>query len=276
MLEQISGEQNTPRNSPLQSCKVIFDITLKQTIWRKKTIFMLIATFLPVLLAIYYRIFVGAGEADPERVLSTIMLFFLQFLPALVALFYASSLIADEVDSGTIIYLFTRPVQKYSIIVGKFLTYILEVSLILVPPMLLSYLIIAAGNGISSVPALSLAHFGRQLGVTMLALLTYGAIFAFLGAWSKRPVVIGLLFAFGWEELVLVIPGAISKFSVVHYLISMFPAGKMMEGFGGIKLPSGLVPDSSPLSSMVILLSIIVVFLSLTIFTIYHKEYKSV
>ena len=125
MLEQTSEDRSAPRNSSLQSCKVIFDITLRRTILSKKTRYMLMATLLPVLLAVYYRVH-GASES-PELVLSTIMsLLFLQFLLVLVALLYASAIVADEVDSRTIICLFTRPVRKYSIIVGKFITYILN------------------------------------------------------------------------------------------------------------------------------------------------------
>ena len=272
MLEQTSEDRSALKNITLQSCKVIFDITLRQTIRSKRTIFIIIATFMPVLLAVYYRVH-GASES-PELVLSTIMpLLFLQFLTVLVALLYASALVADEVDSKTIIYLFTRPIRKYSIIAGKFIAYMLEVSLILIPPMLLTYLIVAAGNGISSSPVLSLSHFGKQIGATMLALVTYGAIFAFLGTWSKRPVVLGLLFAFGWEKIAIIVPGVIRKFSVIHYLMSIFPEGKAMSGFR-IHLPPGVIPDSSPLSSVVTLLVVVIIFLALTVFTIYRKEYK--
>ena len=272
MLEQTSEDRSAPRNSSLQSCKVIFDITLRQTIWSKKTLFMLMATLLPVLLAVYYRVH-GAQE-PPENVLSTIMLlFFLQFLSILVALLYASAIVADEVDSKTIIYLFTRPVRKYSIIAGKFIAYMLEASLILIIPMLLIYLIIAAGNGIFSNPILSPGNFGKQICVTILALVAYGAIFAFLGTWSKRPVVLGLLFAFGWEKIVFMVPGVIRKFSVIHYLMSIFPAGKAMKGLR-MHLPPGVIPDSSPLSSVVTLLIIGTIFLALTIFIVYRKEYR--
>ena len=272
MLEQTSEDRSATRNSSLQSCKVIFDITLRRTILSKKTRYMLMAMSLPVLLAVYYRIH-GASES-PGPVLSTIMsLLFLQFLLVLVALLYASAIVADEVDSRTIICLFTRPVRRYSIIAGKFMAYMLEAPLILIIPMLLTYLIIATGNGIFSNPLLSLGNFGKQICVTILALVAYGAIFAFLGTWSKRPVVLGLLFAFGWEKIVFMVPGVIRKFSVIHYLMSIFPGGKAMKGFR-MHLPPGVIPDSSLLSSVVTLLIIGTIFLALTIFTIYRKEYR--
>ena len=276
MPEQISGNGSAYRNGFLQTSRVVFGITFRQTIRSKKTIFMLVVTFLPVLLGAYYRIF-GRGEpVTPEQVLSFIMPFFLQFLSTLVALFYATALVADEIDNKTITYLFTRPARKYSIIMGKYAAYMLEVSLLLIPPMLLTFLIIAAGNGIFSKPILGLGHFGKQLGATILALIVYGAIFTFFGAWWKRPVVLGLLFAFGWEKMALIAPGTIKKFSVIHYLMSLFPEGAVMRNFRAHGPPGmpGVIPDSSPLVSIIVLLAVTGVFLGLAILTVYRKEYK--
>ena len=144
---------------------------------------------------------------------------------------------------------------------------------ILVPSILLTYLIVAAGNGISSSSVLGLSHFARQLGVIFLALITYGAIFSFFGTFSKHPVVIGLLLAFGWEKIVLMAPGFIRRFSVIHYLMSVFPGGRVMRGFR-VRMPPGVIPNSSPSSSVVTLILIAIVSLALAIFTIYRKEYR--
>jgi ABC-2 type transport system permease protein len=283
MLEQIPQNQDTPGTNSLKSLKVIFDITLGQTIRSKKTVFILIVAFLPVILAICYRIlqsdvppeqpFSRIARIDPEQALSLIMLFFLQFLSALVALFYATALVADEIDNRTITFLITRPVRKYSIILGKFSAYMLEALLILVPPMLLTFLIIATDSGMSSDFAASLSVFSRWLGVTMLALIVYGAIFTCFGAFARRPVIFGMLFAFGWEKTVLIVPGIIKKFSVIHYLMSVSSEEPVMQEFG-VSLPRGAIPNSPVLLSIVVLLIIAIIFLGLSIFTIYHKEYR--
>ncbi len=275
MLEQTPGSENTLQNSFLQSCKVIFEITFSQTMRSKKTIFMLAATFIPVFVAACYRIFGRGTSTTPAEVLSVVMLLlFLQFLSVLVALFYATALVADEIDNKTITYLFTRPVRKHAIIIGKFAAYLLGVSLLVVPPMILTFLIIAAGNGISSEPILSLSHFGKQLGVTMLALTVYGAVFTFFGAWWKRPVVLGLLFGFGWEKVALMAPGAVRRYSVVHYLMSIFPKGNIMMEFERNR-PPGVISDSSTPVSIIVLLVATGVFLGLAILTVSRKEYKS-
>lgn len=281
MLEQTSQSQNVPSTNFLQSCKVIFSITFGQTIRSKKTVIMLIVTFLPVLLAVCYRILgrdVLPQQAlsrivmiNPEQVLSHTMLFSLQFLSALVALFYGTALLADEVDNRTIVCLVTRPIRKYSIILGKFAAYMVETLLVLIPPMVITFLIIATDNRMSSDFALSLSLFGKRLGVTILALVTYGAIFTFFGASLKRPVISGLLLAFGWEKIVVVIPFIIRKLSVAHYLLSAFPKG---QALGYLRHPGRAIADSSVLLSIIILLVIAGIFLGLSIFTIYRKEYR--
>lgn len=254
------------------SFKIIFSITFSQIIRSKKTVFMSILAFLPVLIAIYYRLSGRQSFIPPDQALSHVMVFFLLFLSVLISLFYGTALIADEIDNKTIIYLFTRPVKKYWIVFGKFAVYMLGVLLILIPPMILTFLIIAIGGGMSSDFLTSLGLFGKRLGVTVLALIVYGMIFMFLGTWRKYSVLIGLLFAFGWEKMIILVPGVVRKFSVVHYLISIYPGNIIKSKFIGI--PEGMITNSTVTTSIVILLVTTFVFLGLSIFTIYRKEYR--
>ena len=50
-----------------------------------------------------------------------------------------------------------------------------------------------------------------------------GAVFALAGAWFRRPLIFGLVFAFGWESFVLLIPGYLKRFSVAYYLQALVP-----------------------------------------------------
>ena len=282
MTEQ-NPQGKTPSDNPLQSFRVIFNITFGQTIRSKKTVFMLIATFLPVIVAIFYRILtrdLGPDQplsrmfiATPEHALSQFYMFFLLFLSILVALFYGTSIIADEVENRTITYLFTRPIRRYSIILGKFAAYISGVFLVLIPPFLLVFLIVATDSRISSNFASNLIFFGKQLGVIVLSLVVYGAIFTFFGARLKRPVLFGLLLAFGWEKIVIVVPGIVRKFSVVHYLLSALPIGPGANRLN-ILPPKEVIPNTSASLSIAILLIIALIFFALSIFTIYRKEYR--
>ena len=59
--------------------------------------------------------------------------------------------------------------------------------------------------------------------VLALGLAVYGALFALIGAVLKRPLVIGLVFAFGWEQVALLVPGYLKRFTIAHYLQALVP-----------------------------------------------------
>ena len=56
-----------------------------------------------------------------------------------------------------------------------------------------------------------------------VGLAAYGAVFALVGARLKRPLVVGLVFAFGWEPGVLLFPGYLKRLTVVYYLQALVP-----------------------------------------------------
>src|SRR5439155_23065737 len=49
-------------------------------------------------------------------------------------------------------------------------------------------------------------------------LMAYGAVFALVGTRLKRPLIVGLVFAFGWEPAVLFFPGYLKRLTVMYYL----------------------------------------------------------
>jgi hypothetical protein len=62
-----------------------------------------------------------------------------------------------------------------------------------------------------------------DLAILALGLAVYGAVFAFVGTWLKRPLVVGLVFAFGWEQVALALPGYLRQFTVAHWLQALVP-----------------------------------------------------
>ncbi len=51
-----------------------------------------------------------------------------------------------------------------------------------------------------------------------VGLAAYGAVFALVGTRLKRPLIVGLVFAFGWEPAVLLFPGYLKRLTVAYYL----------------------------------------------------------
>ena len=57
-----------------------------------------------------------------------------------------------------------------------------------------------------------------DLGMLAVGLASYGAVFALVGTRLKRPLVAGLVFAFGWEPAVLLFPGYLKRLTVAYYM----------------------------------------------------------
>ncbi len=271
-MRQIPESPNPSRFARLvQPYRVMFNIAFRQMFWSKKTLLLSIVAVLPALVAISFR-FSEHSVRDAKEVFPTIMLvMYLLFLSILLALFYGTAIVADEVDNKTIIYLFTRPIRKYTILFGKFIAYLLGTCSVLIPSALITFAILVTDSKMKYSFGENLGLFLKYLIVLVLALIAYGAIFTLFGISLKRPVLIGLLFAFGWEKITLIVPGFIKKFSVVHYLLSSFPHDripprKIKELFHGTTI--------RPVSSIFILLLISLVFLGLSIWIFSRKEYR--
>jgi hypothetical protein len=63
----------------------------------------------------------------------------------------------------------------------------------------------------------------KDLAMLALGLAVYGALFAMVGAVLKRPLLTGLLFVFGWEFVIMLIPGYLKRLSVAYYLQGLVP-----------------------------------------------------
>ena len=112
----------------------------------------------------------------------------------------------------------------------------------------------------------------KDLGLVILGLLAYGGLFAWVGAQFKRPLVIGLVFVFGFEQLALIIPGYIRHLTVSFYLQSLVPHAVMGEGV--LSLLQSLVQQKASLpTAIAMLVAIGGVFVFLAMRVIARREY---
>jgi len=81
--------------------------------------------------------------------------------------------------------------------------------------MLMFFLIVPIGGGGIGEAFPSLL---KDFAMLAIGLAAYGAVFALVGTRLKRPLVVGLVFAFGWEPAVLLLPGYLKRFTVAYYL----------------------------------------------------------
>jgi len=209
----------------------VFDLSVGQMLWSRRTIFLALVVGAPVALAILFRVLdimgfagmrVGSRTIQGPTIFGIfIWMLYLRFIVPVLGVFYGTSLIADEVEERTVTYLFTRPIPRGAVLVGKYLAYLVATALVVLPSVMLVYFaVIPIGSGglAGSFPALL-----SDLAMLGLGLAAYGSLFAWIGAQLKRPLVIGLIFAFGWEQIVMLIPGYLRRFTIAYYLQGLVP-----------------------------------------------------
>jgi ABC-type transport system involved in multi-copper enzyme maturation permease subunit len=208
----------------------VFDVSLGEMLWSRRTVFMALVVGLPVLMAGLLRVFLEVG-ARPIRIDNTAVsgpvifglmmwMFFIRFSVPVLGVFYGTSLIADEVEDKTITYLFTRPIPRSAVLFGKYLAYLACTIFVVLPSVVLVWLLVVPIGG--SLGA-SFPDLLKDLLVVALGLIVYGAVFALAGAALKRPLLTGLFFVFGWEPIAVVLPGYLKRLSVAYYLQGLVP-----------------------------------------------------
>lgn len=208
----------------LGSTRRIFDLALGQMLWARRATLLALAAGAPILLALVTRVTLSSGSAviqingrhiQSEGVFSTAMtLLYLRFIVPAVGVFYGTSLIADEVEEKTITYLFTRPIPRGAIVLGKYFAYVLCATSVVLPSAAVVFLVMVPFQDMAPL----FGSFVRSLGVLALGLGAYGAVFLWAGALFRRPLVGGLLFVFGWEQLAAILPGYVGQLTIAHYL----------------------------------------------------------
>lgn len=258
----------------------IFDLSLGEMLWSRRTVFLALVVGGPVLIAVVLRALdlfgllrVTDGSlrvTGPSIFALMISYIFLRFITPILGIFYGTALMADEVEDKTLTYLFTRPIPRSAVLVGKYLAYLAATTLIILPSVVLVFfLVVPIGGG--SIAA-AFPTLLRDLALLALGLSVYGALFAAVGAWLKRPVLFGIFFAFGWENFAMVLPGYIRRFTVVYYTQSLIPHAMPTDGV--VSILQSLFKDTVPAwQAALTLAAILVVALALATRAVERREY---
>jgi len=195
-------------------------------LWSRRSVFLGIVLGGPVLLAAIVRIVVemyargfkinGVNAAGATVFGLMMWLLYIRFIIPILGVFFGTSLIADEVEDKTITYLFTRPIPRGSVLLGKYLAYVACTILLVLPSVILVFFLIVPMGGSTIASAFPLLV--TDLAMLALGLIAYGAVFALVGTRLKRPLIIGLVFSFGWEPAVMLFPGYLKRLTVAYYL----------------------------------------------------------
>lgn len=260
------------------ACRGTFDLALGGLLWSRRTAFLVLAAAVPVGIAALVRAVESSGTAvlrvNGEAAGGTVVFgllvwgLFVRVMVPLLGVFHGTALIADEVEDRTLTYLFTRPMARSAVLAGKFAAYLVCTALLLLPSLMVSFFLLVPADAVG-------ALFGvliRDLGLVLLGLAAYGAVFALVGAWLRRPLISGLSFAFGWEPVVMALPGTFRQWSVAYYLQALVPHAAPSDGT--LVLLQGLFTASvGPGTALGMLGAITVVSLVAAALVVTRREY---
>ena len=241
----------------------VFDLALGQMLWSRRSVFLAVLVGGPVLLAGIMRILsasLGPFEVNGAPVTGAalfgtmIWLLYIRFIVPVLGVFYGTALIADEVDDKTITYLFTRPIPRRAVLLGKYLAYLVCTALLVLPSVILVYFAIVPIGG-STIAGGFLPLLG-DLAALASGLTAYGALFALVGARLKRPLTMGLVFAFGWEPAVLVFPGYLKRWTIAYYVQALVTHEMPQDSGAGILMQA--FHEVPPVASSLTMLALIV------------------
>jgi ABC-2 type transport system permease protein len=281
----VASEKSAPtpfRPSFATAAFRVFDLSLGQMLWSRRTIFLALVVSAPVILGVIIRILTSAGIGGSVRlgggpIVSGpsifglfIWLLFLRFIIPVLGVFYGISLVADEVEDKTITYLFTRPIARGAIVIGKYVAYLAATVLVVLPAVIVLYFLLVPTGGGSLATAFPVLL--KDLALLGIGLAVYGALFAWVGSQFKYPLITGLVFAFGWEQGIMLVPGYLKRLTISYYIQGLVPHAMPQDSALSILQVVSRDSLSAPMSIFwlgVIWLS----FLGLAAWTVSRREY---
>lgn len=252
-----------------EALKALFFHTVRRMTRSAKVVVFGLLIVLPWVIVLFLRMLIAKnvkvplGGATLYRML--VLTYEMAFLVPVATLFFGTSLIADDVEGGTLPYLFGRPVRRAKIYLSRYSAMVL----VLVSGVWLSvggsYLFAMMGSrGLLRDAG---ALFGDLAG-TGLAVLTYGALFALLGLVLKKPLFWAFLIGFGWENMVGWLPGFLKRLTLLFHLHTLLPNPPGPQGI----LQNMMASSESHLAAVVFLGVYLALFLMTACFVIQRRE----
>ena len=172
----------------MRAFRTLVEVTLRALVGRRRTLSIAFVACLPVLLSILVRI--GGGRPDPSEILDALVI---GTVCPLVALVVGTGAIGSEIDDGTLVFQLIKPVPRWLVAVAKALVAASVTSILVVPPVVLTGLLLG-GVGPDSIQTTVGFAVASLLGGT-----AYAIGFTALGVLTGRALVIGLGYTLIWE-----------------------------------------------------------------------------
>jgi len=194
----------------------MMSFTLKQLFFSRRIFALLILSFFPLLIIIAWMY--EPNDTSSVDLFSGIFIAaFLQFIILIISLLHGTSIINSEIANKTINYLSTRHLLREEIYIYRYLGSIPLTFFVIAIPIFVCHITL----DLYTKDFLVIGYLLDYYIIVLLGISCYISIFAFIGITIKRPLMVGLLFAFFWEIVLANLPGSFPYITVMFYLRSM-------------------------------------------------------
>ena len=255
--------------------------SLQTLVRRRRLALAAVVAFLPVLIPVALAFLSTSQFAESGNVVFVRLVeeLYVNVFTPLMALFFAGMLVAEDIEQRTMTYILTRPTSRSAWVLGRFLAFMIIASLILLSSCSLTFAASAIHADLSLRSVTDLKLLAHYFGAMLLALLAYGGFSVFLGAFTKRPIVYGVILLYGWQYVATLVPGLVDFFTIKKYTDALLPLMATQRHVAEIQTALGTFQREVFLVSagkaVVVLLLITAVSLVATIVAVSRREYAA-
>lgn len=215
----------------------IIQLTIRQMLGQRRSLLLVAAALIPVLIALVYRFndasdnTMAVRDVAPGtyRMISTQPRWAAQVLLSqlivgtllpLGALIFGTAAIGSEIEDGTAVYLLSKPIPRWKVVASKLLV-AWGVTTVLVLVATIASTVVALDH-----PLDYRILVGFSFAVVSGALV-YVALFVLLSIITSRALIVGLLYVFIWEAVLTRLFTGLRYFSIREYALGI--AGKVID-----------------------------------------------
>jgi ABC-2 type transport system permease protein len=167
-----------------------------------------------------------------ENAVGVISLIAFTILVPVVALVFAAASLGETREDGTLVYLWLRPMRRWTVVVGAWLAALTVSVPLTVIPVAITAVLLDVGSGLVWATVIA----------SVVGVVVYSALFVLLGLLVKNAIVWGLAYVIIWEGVVAAFGSSAAKVAIRGYTSSILTdrTGVLLE-LGDVSQTVGIV-----------------------------------
>lgn len=274
------GSQMPAETNPQPTIPTLLWITWftgREMARRKWLLSLAMINLLPVLVVLAVRLWAGSEAFTAQVQLSGLSHdVYIRFLIPVMAMAVGIPAISEQIGSGTIVFMWTRPIKRRAIYLGRLFAAQLVSTMLMSGGLILCFMIMVS-EGPEVITFEFIKLYMMTFFIIALGAFTYTAVFAAMGTFFKKPVLPAILWALGWENMVTSIPARVQELSLRFHLQNLIERPPVqaddLTGILGAIFSTAFTRDPVPkLQSVAVLLAVMVVAIGVGAWLLRHKE----